>query len=46
MNIFYGVIILNLEALDQEKEARDKKSQEGNSAMLLENELQDMKKIL
>ena len=38
MNVFYGVIILNLEELSQQKQERER-SQEPNSQTQLEDEL-------
>ena len=42
MNIFYGVIILNLEELSQQKQEKEA-SQEINSKTQLENELEDIR---
>ena len=43
MNIFYGVIILNLEELTQQKEQNERKSQGSDSQIKLENELHNIR---
>lgn len=46
MNIFYGVIILNLEELSEEREEKEKNSREENSEIELEMEMNNIRGAL